>query len=92
MTETLTNLGVAGATLAILFFIVKFFVSAITKKDDYITAITKNFTRVVENHIQHSTKALEKVSDTNKEMMGVLLELKDEIRTLRELNHNKGRE
>ena len=67
--EIFSNLGLAGAALAIIFFIVRYFVKAMTKKDDFIINQTKEFTKLtgrfdttVRNHISHSTKALNKLA------------------------------
>ena len=83
----LTNLGVAGVTLAILFFIVRYFVSTLTKKDEYISIITKEFSTIVSNHLIHAVKAEEKMADSNQEVAKALLELKNEIRQMN--NNNK---
>ncbi len=67
--ELFSNLGLAGAALAIIGFIVRYFVQAMTKKDAYIIKQTKAFTKqtasfelTVRNHISHSTKALNKLA------------------------------
>jgi hypothetical protein len=67
--ELFTNLGLAGAALAIIFFIVRYFVQAMTKKDAYIVEQTKEFTTLtgrfdntVKNHLSHSTRALTRLS------------------------------
>jgi len=83
----LTNLGVAGVTLAILFFIVRYFVSTLTKKDEYISTITKEFSTIVSNHLTHAVKVEEKMADSNQEVAKALLELKNEIRQMN--NNNK---
>lgn len=59
-----TQLGVAGITLAILFFIVRYFVDAMKAKDEHIYSATKEFTKVVGNHIDHSTKAMSELNKT----------------------------
>ena len=67
--ELFTNLGLAGAALAIIWFIVRYFIQAMTKKDDFIIEQTKEFTKqtasfelTIRNHISHSTKALNKLA------------------------------
>ena len=64
-----SQLGIAGLTLGILFFIVRWFVDTITKKDEQISIITENFTKVMSNHIVHETKA--RVKETK--MLGKLV-------------------
>lgn len=54
----LTELGGLGIALAILFFIVRYFVAAMKEKDKYIVETTKDFTTIVGNHIDHSTAAM----------------------------------
>lgn len=51
MTETFTQLGVSGATLFILFFIVKFFVQNMQEKDRSIAIIVSDFNKTINNHI-----------------------------------------
>lgn len=55
-----SQLGIAGLTLGILFFIVRWFVATISKKDKQILDITKDFTIVIENHIVHETEQAKK--------------------------------
>jgi hypothetical protein len=43
-----TQLGVAGATLAILFFIIRYFVASLDKKDAYIKEMISEF----QNHVE----------------------------------------
>lgn len=69
ISEEITNLGISGLTLGILFFIVRYFITALKDKDCYIKQLTSDFTKVIENHIRHetasmdrTTKALEKLT------------------------------
>ena len=55
--EAWTQLGIAGLTLAILFFVVRYFVAAITAKDKQIIEMVKGFNSTVSNHMEHQTKA-----------------------------------
>lgn len=50
--SSLTQLGIAGATLAILFFIVRYFVTAMLKKDDIILALTDKFIKIAEENTE----------------------------------------
>lgn len=65
MTPEITQFGIAGLTLAILFFIVRYFVAALTKKDDQILKkddqileMTKMFNTTVNNHMSYSNQVL----------------------------------
>lgn len=55
----LTNLSIAGFTLLILFFIVKYFVAAMTLKDQQIKEMTESFSKTINNHIVHEQDAYE---------------------------------
>lgn len=64
-----TQIGVSGATLFILFFIVKYFVAAMNKKDDTIQTFTNKFYELAEkfnvtitNHIEHERSAMENLT------------------------------
>ena len=64
-----SNLGLAGAALAIIGFIVRYFVQAMTKKDAWLIEQTRDFTKLtgefnltVKNHMNHSTKALNRLA------------------------------
>jgi hypothetical protein len=58
--ETVSQLGIGLATLFILWFVVKYFVKAIEKKDTQIQEMLKCWHKVVTNHIDHQTKAASK--------------------------------
>lgn len=67
--ELFSNLGLAGAALVIIGFIVRYFVQATTKKDQFIIDQTKEFTKqtaafnlTVKNHMNHSTEALDRLA------------------------------
>ena len=47
--EAYTQLGIAGLTLGILFFIVRYFISALDKKDGTISGLTDRFIKVTED-------------------------------------------
>ena len=70
--SNLTQLGVSGVVLAILFFIVRWFVQHITTKDQRLYDITEKFNETVSNHIDHSTKAMEKLGEQLLSMRGSL--------------------
>ena len=55
--QTFSQLGVGLATLAILWLVVKYFIDAITKKDDYIAKIVGDFNLTINNHMKHETQA-----------------------------------
>jgi hypothetical protein len=51
-----SQLGIGVATLVILWIVVKYFIEALTKKDDYIQVIVQNFNTTINNHIDHQTQ------------------------------------
>jgi len=51
--DNYSQLGISGLTLGILFFIVRWFITTISRKDEQISHITDEFTKVVVNHIAH---------------------------------------
>lgn len=74
--EQFINYGVAGATLFILFFIVKYFVAAMNKKDDTLaqqfrgmTEMSESFNKTIQNHVAHEQKAFEELSRAIKELI-----------------------
>jgi len=60
MTQEFSQLGISGLTLGILFFIVRYFITALKDKDCYIKQLTNDFTVVITNHIKHETAAMNK--------------------------------
>lgn len=52
-----SQLGFASATLGILWFIVRYFITAIEKKDDQIQKITAQFTQTIGEHLTQSREA-----------------------------------
>ena len=67
--ELFSNLGLASASLFIIYFIVRHFITATNKKDDFIIESTKEFTKqtasfdnTIRNHVSHSTKAINRLS------------------------------
>lgn len=52
-----SQLGIGAATLVILWLVVRYFIEAITKKDEYIQRIVSDFNVTINNHIDHSTMA-----------------------------------
>lgn len=55
--QDFTQLGIAGATLAILFLVVRYFIQAIDKKDTYITRITEQFSVTINTHLANENEA-----------------------------------
>ena len=55
--STFSQLGIGLSTLVILWIVVKYFIEALTKKDEYIQTIVKEFNMTINNHIDHATKA-----------------------------------
>ena len=72
--EQFINYGLAGATLFILFFIVKYFVAAMTKKDDTLaqqfkamTEMSEDFNKTISNHMAHEQKAFDELTKAIKQ-------------------------
>ena len=63
-----TQLGIAGATLIILFFVIRYFISAMTKKDDQIIKMITDFNTIVSNHMDHQTEAFNALSSAIKNL------------------------
>lgn len=61
--EQFTQLGIAGATLFILFLVVRFFIQAIEKKDAYIKEITEKFSDTVNTHLANETASRQQTMD-----------------------------
>ena len=57
-----SQLGIGLATLLILWFVVKYFIEALSKKDTYIEKIVDNFTITMTNHIEHETASWKEAS------------------------------
>lgn len=82
MENSWTQLGLAGATLAILFFIVKYFVATLNKKDVDITELNKKFIELSEKNItSHNelAQALDKNTQSNKEVATATKEGNDKL-------------
>lgn len=61
--ESFTQLGIAGATLLILLLVVRYFISAIEKKDSYIQQITEKFSETVNSHLTRENEMMVKATD-----------------------------
>lgn len=70
--QEFTQLGIAGATLLILFIVVRYFIQAIDKKDSYITAITKQFSETINTHLVNEGEARKKEMEALTQVTGVL--------------------
>ena len=79
----LTNLSVAGFTLLILFFIVKYFVQAMTSKDAYIAEITNAFNKTINNHLVHVTEQSKKETTALNKLSRGIADMTKELRILR---------
>ena len=75
MPSDLTQLGISGLTLGILFVIVRYFISALTKKDEQITQIVKEFSVTISNHMEHQTKSFEKQAHAFSEVVIAIQEI-----------------
>ena len=68
--QNFSQLGIDLATLAILLLVVKYFIRALTKKDQYLKEIVGGFQKNVEgfnttvnNHIEHETQQAQKQTE-----------------------------
>ena len=77
-----SQLGIGVATLVILWFVVKYFIEALTKKDVYIEKIVDNFSTTMNNHIDHETKAWEAAKSSQEKTTSALVKLTKAITRL----------
>lgn len=68
----LTQLGISGVTLAIIFFIVRWFVQTISMLIENSAKIADKFNTTISNHINHATKAQEQLAEQMVHMRGSL--------------------
>jgi hypothetical protein len=78
--EQVTQLGVSGLTLGILFFIVRYFVTAIKEKDLQINTMILDFNKTINNHIVHSTEQTKLQNIAFQELANAIKELTKEIK------------
>ena len=79
-----SQLGIGIATLAILWLVVKYFIEALTKKDDYIQKVVDSFNLTINNHINHATKSQDSQTRALNKLTKAITELMKEIK-----NENK---
>jgi len=81
MPEIMTQLGIAGALLFVLFKLgekmLKYFCNTISNKDEYIKQIVKDFNTTMNNHIDHETKAHDKETNTLDKLSEAIIRLCD---------------
>jgi hypothetical protein len=70
--ESFTQLGIAGATLLILLLVVRYFISAMDKKDEYIQKLTEKFSDTVNNHLANENASREQEREALTKVIGVL--------------------
>lgn len=70
-----TGFGLAGATLIILFFVVKYFVDALKEARKDTKELTEKFITVAEKTIESQNKATQ-VTDQLSKMIGQVLKIK----------------
>lgn len=63
MSSEITQLGIAGAALGIILFIIRYFIEAIKDLTQKNEKQTKDFTKVIENHLKHAD---ERQQETNR--------------------------
>ena len=56
----LTELGFGLGALALIWVVVQYFIKTLERKDTQISEVTKDFTKVIANHIVHETTAWNK--------------------------------
>lgn len=76
-----TQLGIAGLTLAILFFVVKYFISALKDSNKERLEIVKSFNETINNHItmrneqaKKETEALSALTSAIEKLPGGIVE------------------
>ena len=57
-----SQLGIGPSTLLLLWFVARFFIETLTKKDEQISKIVEEFTVTIANHIVHETVAQNKTA------------------------------
>ena len=62
---TLAELGGTGLLAFVLYLVVKMFIKYLSKRDE-------QFGSIISNHINHNTKALQKNTDSNREILKFL--------------------
>jgi hypothetical protein len=70
--QEFTQLGIAGATLAILLVVVRFFIQTLDKKDAYIQDITQKFSDTVNTHLANENIAREREMEALTRVLNVL--------------------
>ena len=80
--KTFSQLGVGIATLVILYIVVRYFIGALTKKDEQMVKIVEEFQKTINNHIDHEKEQWEKTAE-------ILRELLTAVKNLNGKNKNK---
>lgn len=75
-----SQLGIGVATLVILWVVVRYFIEALTKKDEYIKDVVKEFNTTVNNHLSHTTEAYRKQTAALNRLTKALGELMKELK------------
>ena len=71
--DQLTQLGIGGVAISAIVMIVKCFIG-------FITVQEKNFTKLLGNHIQHSTQAMLENRESNLKLVTAIDKLTDSIK------------
>lgn len=61
--QELTQLGVGVATLGILLIVVRYFIAALTKKDEQMIKMVDGFNTTINNHMKHETDAMKELTE-----------------------------
>jgi len=76
----ISQLGIGVATLAILWLVVKYFIEALTKKDEYIQRVVEAFNTTINNHIDHSTQSQDKQTKALNQLTKAITVLMKEVK------------
>ena len=63
-----SQLGIGLATLLILWFVVRYFIEAINRKDSYIMELVKSFNDTINNHMKKETESFDALTRTIKKI------------------------
>ena len=66
--DQLIQLGGTASTLAVLIWMVRYFITAVGKKDIQIEKLHEDFLLIIGNHMKHEEKAFEQLTDSIKRL------------------------
>jgi len=68
MNGDFTIITLAGSMLALIWLVVRYFIGAMTKKDEQIIKMITDFNRTVSSYMEHQTLAFNALSKAIKEL------------------------